>query len=204
MDFSRDKLIEIWARAMPNEPPPALFDTLVFPGDGERPLPSESGDAADGCGSPDDRDAADGCDVSDDRETVAELRRGVERELELAALYHALARYALAHPASARGDVGSPPKSAARELMRLSNEQYASAKAVAGAHLLASGEYFFPSPAPVKVKSLREGLRRAWALERELAAAYARLEPLIGGGRLRHSHSSHSLALCGLLGNIFG
>lgn len=217
MDFSREKLVEIWRRVMPNDPPPEVFDTLAYP-DGEP------------------REAAQGEDyalfdnVSDAVRTdaaldpyalheAADLRNAVQRELELTALYHALARWVLAHPAAAREDTRRGSRSVSRELMRLANEQFAAAKAVAGAHLLASGEYFFPAPERCEVASLREGLRRAWSLERELVAAYARLEqgsipnigtepsvgtgPSGGTGQLRRMHSERSLELGGLLSGVF-
>ena len=197
MDYSREKLEEIWRRVMPNDPPPAVFDSLsfepreaaegeyaLFDGEGER-----SGDGA-----------------------CAALRRAVDRELELTALYHALARWVLAHPAAARSDTRRGSRGVSRELMRLANEQFAAAKAVAGAHLLASGEYHFPAPGRCEVASLRDGLRRAWSLEHELVAEYAQMEqggsPVQADGfgleRLRRMHSERSLELSGLLTGAFG
>lgn len=196
MDYSRDKLIEIWQRAAPGTPPPELFDTLLYP-DGQVERSTDCKRL---------RDAVDGAlslSKADDRSAVCEpsaaptpaatmcerLRGAVDGELCLFALYATLARHARMR--RLRG--------LAREFDRLSADAYAAARSAAGACYLACGDYQFNEPECPPIDCLRDGIRKAWTLERSLANLYAEFESEIGGDMLMKICSAHSSKLRELL-----
>lgn len=161
MDYSREKLIEIWQRAAPGTPPPELFDTLAT----AAPTPTPVA-------------------------TMCERLRGAaDGELCLFALYSTLARHARSR--RLRG--------LAREFDRLSADAYAAARSAAGACYLACGDYQFGEPECPPFDSLRDGIRKAWTVERSLAKLYAEFSAEIGGDMLMRICSAHSTKLRELL-----
>lgn len=210
MDYSREKLIEIWQRAAPGTPPPELFDTLLY-SDGQA-------DVSGGALSLGEVGATDNPAVVDARSAVAptvdaasrlpstavsvptraptpvsttceRLRGAAEGELCLFALYSTLAR----HSRSRR------LRGLAREFDRLSADAYASARSAAGACYLACGDYAFGEPECPPFDSLRDGIRKAWTVERSLAKLYAEFSADMGGDMLMRICSAHSTKLRELL-----
>lgn len=207
MDYSREKLIEIWQRAAPGTPPPELFDTLLY-SDGQ----ADVSGGAPSLGAGDKSDAKQASipaapTVSPDLPaptlapvpqsaspaptiTMCERLRGaVDGELCLFALYRMLAR----HSRSRR------LRGLAREFDRLSADAYAAARSAAGACYLACGDYTFGEPEAPPVDNLRDGIRKAWTVERSLAKLYAEFSAEMGGDMLMRICSAHSTKLRELL-----
>lgn len=194
MDYSREKLIEIWQRAAPGTPPPELFDTLLYP-DGQA-------DVSGGALSLGEVGVTDNPAVVDAASrlpstaaptpvstTCERLRGAADGELCLFALYSTLAR----HSRSRR------LRGLAREFDRLSADAYAAARSAAGACYLACGDYTFGEPECPPFDSLRDGIRKAWTVERSLAKLYAEFSAEIGGDMLMRICSAHSTKLRELL-----
>lgn len=206
MDYSREKLIEIWQRAAPGTPPPELFDTLLYSdgqadvSDGALSLCSDlKSDAKRASGAPAPTAFSPALPApapstaaptpSPGPTTCERLRGAVEGELCLFALYRALAR----HSRSRR------LRGLAREFDRLSADAYAAARSAAGACYLACGDYAFGEPECPPFDSLRDGIRKAWTVERSLAKLYAEFSAEIGGDMLMRICSAHSTKLRELL-----
>lgn len=196
MDYSREKLIEIWQRAAPGTPPPELFDTLLYPnaeadvsggalslgktGATDKPAVVDAASRLPSTAVPAPTPAATMCE---------RLRGAADGELCLAALYSTLAR----HSRSRR------LRGLAREFDRLSADAYAAARSAAGACYLACGDYAFSEPECPPFDSLRDGIRKAWTVERSLAKLYAEFSAEIGGDMLMRICSAHSTKLRELL-----
>ncbi len=192
MDYSREKLIDIWQRAVPGTPPPEVFDTLLYPNaeaDGSSdgaPLSSSEDAAANRAPSV---DASALATAPNPTSACARLCSAVDGELCLFAIYRTLAKYARSR--RMRG--------LAREFDRLSADAYASARTVAVECYLTCGEYRFNEPEAPRLDSLRDGIRKARTLERSLAKLYAEFGSEFGGDALMRICSAHSTKLRELL-----
>lgn len=193
MDYSREKLIDIWQRAVPGTPPPEVFDTLLYPNagadgssDGAPPLSTDDASTVDRAAtslvpmqSP----------APNSSSACSRLGSAVDGELCLFAIYRTLAKYARSR--RIRG--------LAREFDRLAADAYASARTAAVECYLTCGEYRFNEAKAPQLDSLRDGIRKAWTLERSLAKLYAEFGSEFGGDALMRICSAHSTKLRELL-----
>lgn len=174
MDYSREKLIDIWQRAVPGTPPPEVFDALLYPNAG---TDGSSNGALSIVPAPNSSSAC------------SRLGSAVDGELCLFAIYRTLAKYARSR--RIRG--------LAREFDRLAADAYASARTAAVECYLTCGEYRFSEAEAPQLDSLRDGIRKAWTLERSLAKLYAEFGSEFGGDALMRICSAHSTKLRELL-----
>lgn len=158
MEFTEEQVRNIWKRVLAEKDDPSgSFDPLLLPGP-EKEYVCAGPDIC-----PDARIETD-CRAADrDTGYTGSLRdditRVIEGQLEQCIFCRALSRM-------------SPGRRAARALTLIANRDYSSAKKIASAYFMVSGDYFFPrrDRKPENVPYYRSSLRNAWKNEVSLTA----------------------------------